>query len=105
MGSAVVSAEALLGIIGQILDFAQLESGSETHQAIVLESFDVDEMMNELVDIVGQQANRNRIEMVVDVDPALCGLVVRGDKFRLRQALINVTNNSVKYTREGGRCG
>ena len=102
VGSAIVSAEALLGIIGQILDFAKLESGSETHQAIVLESFDVDEMMNELVDIVGQQANRNRIEMVVDVDPALCGLVVRGDKFRLRQALINVTNNSVKYTREGG---
>ena len=102
VGSAIVSAEALLGIIGQILDFAKLESGSETHQTLVLESFDVEEMMNELVDIVGQQASRNQVEMVVDVDPELCGLVVRGDKFRLRQALINVTNNSVKYTREGG---
>ena len=102
VGSAIVSAEALLGIIGQILDFAKLESGSETHQTLVLESFDVDEMMNELVDIVGQQASRNQVEMVVDVDPSLCGLTVRGDKFRLRQALINVANNSVKYTREGG---
>ena len=102
VGSAIVSAEALLGIIGQILDFAKLESGSETHQALVLESFDVDEMMNELVDIVGHQASRNQVEMVVDVDPSLRGLVLRGDKFRLRQALINVANNSVKYTREGG---
>jgi signal transduction histidine kinase/CheY-like chemotaxis protein len=102
VGSAIVSAEALLGIIGQILDFAKLESGSETHQALVMESFDVDEMMNELVDIVGHQASRNQVEMVVDVDPSLRGLVLRGDKFRLRQALINVANNSVKYTREGG---
>ena len=102
VGSAIVSAEALLGIIGQILDFAKLESGSETHQTLVLESFDVDEMMNELVDIVGQQASRNQVEMVIDLDPSLCGLTVRGDKFRLRQALINVANNSVKYTREGG---
>ena len=39
---------------------------------------------------------------MLDIDPSLDGLVVRGDKFRLRQALINVTNNSIKYTREGG---
>ena len=37
-----------------------------------------------------------------NVDPALDGLTVRADKFRLRQALINVTSNSIKYTREGG---
>eukprot|EP00982_Pelagococcus_subviridis_P004490 29197-Pelagococcus_subviridis.AAC.8 len=59
-------------------------------------------MMNELVDIVGHQANKNQVEMVVDVDPSLDGVVLRGDKFRLRQALINVTNNSIKFTREGG---
>ena len=70
VGSAIVSAEALLGIIGQILDFAKLESGSETHQALVLESFDVDEMMNEPVDIVAtRRANWSRWSL--DVDPSL----------------------------------
>ena len=54
VSSAIVSAEALLGIIGQILDFAKLESGSVTHQELVIESFDVNAMMNELVDIVGK---------------------------------------------------
>ena len=102
VASAIVSAEALLGIIGQILDFAKLESGSEVHQELVIESFDVNDVMNELVDIVGHQANKNQVELVLDIDPSLDGLVVRGDKFRLRQALINVTNNSIKYTREGG---
>ena len=38
---------------------------------------------------------------MLDIDPSLDGLVVRGDKSRLRQALINLTNNSIKYTREG----
>lgn len=102
VSSAIVSAEALLGIIGQILDFAKLESGSVTHQELVIESFTINDMLDELVDIVGHQANKNQVEMVVDTDPMLDGLMVCGDKFRLRQALINVTNNSIKYTREGG---
>ena len=102
VSSAIVSAEALLGIIGQILDFAKLESGIEQHQELVVESFDVNDVMNELVDIVGHQANKNQVELVLDIDPLLDGVFVRGDKFRLRQALINVTNNSIKYTREGG---
>jgi hypothetical protein len=50
----------------------------------VLENFALDEMMNELVDIVGHQASRNQVEMILDVCPSLCGVVVRGDKFRLR---------------------
>jgi signal transduction histidine kinase len=41
VSSAIVSAEALLGIIGQILDFAKLESGSDTHQELVVENFEV----------------------------------------------------------------
>ena len=102
VSSAIVSAEALLGIIGQILDFAKLESGSGMHQELVIESFDINEMVNELVDIVGHQANKNQVELVLDVAPELDGLNVRGDKFRLRQALINVINNSIKFTREGG---
>ena len=67
VSSTIVSAEALLGIIGQILDFANLESGSVTHQELVIENFDVFDMMNELVDIVGHQAKKNRVEMVMDV--------------------------------------
>ena len=63
VASAIVSAEALLGIIGQILDFAKLESGSEVHQELVIESFDVNDVMNELVDIVGHQANKNQVEL------------------------------------------
>ena len=102
VSSAIVSAEALLGIIGQILDFAKLESTSGMHQELVIESFDINEMVNELVDIVGHQANKNQVELVLDVAPELDGLNVRGDKFRLRQALINVINNSIKFTREGG---
>ena len=39
VSSAIVSAEALLGIIGQILDFAKLESGSDLHQELVVENF------------------------------------------------------------------
>ena len=101
------SADALLTIINDILDFSKIEAGRMTlHNA----PFDLREVAEDVVGLVGANLRGKAVELAMTCDPALPTRVV-GDALRLRQVLLNIVGNAVKFTTEGsvvltvdGRC-
>jgi PAS domain S-box-containing protein len=92
-----LSAQSLLGIINDILDFSKIEAGR-----LELEhtAFSLDEVLRGLCVVVSTNAKDKAIETVFSVDPDVpLGLV--GDPLRLRQVLLNLTGNALKFTDRG----
>ncbi|MEZ5351790.1 MAG: response regulator [Bryobacteraceae bacterium] len=91
------SGQALLSIINDILDFSKIEAGKlELEQA----PFALHEPFEEACELLAESAARKRLELVCRVDPSLPP-VVSGDAARLRQVLINLIGNAVKFTERG----
>lgn len=93
-----VSARNLLRIIDDILDFSKIEAGKLTleHSNLFL-----DELISEVSDAVNVKLqNKNEVELVTSVDP-LIPPVILGDSVRLRQVLLNLTDNAAKFTKTG----
>ena len=92
------SSRHLLRIINDILDFAKVESGKLQLETIEIDVRDMVESVTELM--VGSARNHNLklSASVADNVPR----VVRGDPIRLRQVLINLVSNAIKFTEEGG---
>ena len=89
--------EVLLGLINDILDFSKIEAGKFHLEAI---EFSLPDTIEAAVEMVSMHAHRKSLELVVYVDPALPTMVV-GDPTRLRQIIINLVNNAVKFTEKG----
>jgi signal transduction histidine kinase/CheY-like chemotaxis protein len=91
------SAEALLGIINDILDFSKIEAGRlELEQT----EFDLRECVEGVIDLVGPLAAGKGLDVAYDLTDGTPEVVV-GDVTRLRQILLNLLNNSVKFTEAG----
>ena len=88
---------ALLAIVNDVLDFSKLEAGGVE---VAAELFDPRRLLEDTAALLAAQAAAKGVEMVVDVDPALPGRVV-GDEGRLRQILVNLAGNAVKFTEAG----
>jgi signal transduction histidine kinase/CheY-like chemotaxis protein/HPt (histidine-containing phosphotransfer) domain-containing protein len=91
------SGEALLNIINDILDFSKIEAGKIEFESI---NFDLDKVVEEAVQLFAERAHRKKIELACLV-PDEMSTAVRGDPLRLRQVLINLTGNAVKFTEKG----
>lgn len=91
------SAEVLLSLINDILDFSKIEAGKLTLEVI---DFDASEVTEDAVDLVSLEAHKKGIEIVVDIGPGIPRRV-SGDPARLRQIIVNLFNNAVKFTPEG----
>ena len=91
------SAQALLGIINDILDFSKIESGK---MEIVPIEYEFNSMLNDLYNIFSLRAKEKGLVFDVIVDPELPSKLY-GDDLRVRQVLINLLTNAVKYTRKG----
>jgi two-component system sensor histidine kinase/response regulator len=91
------SGDALLSVINDILDFSKIEAGKLEFEAIV---FDPRHSVDEVGDLLGQKAAAKGIELVLMVHPKVPDRVV-GDPGRLRQVLINLVSNAIKFTTEG----
>ena len=91
------SSHSLLAIINDILDLSKLESGRmELHTG----NYYIGSVLRDVLLIVKSQADKKRLDFSIQLHGDIPdGLV--GDKTRIRQILINLLNNSVKYTREG----
>jgi two-component system, sensor histidine kinase and response regulator len=91
------AAQSLLGIMNDILDFSKIEAGKLELEHI---AFSLDEVLRNLVDIVGQKAEEKGIAIVFSgAEQAPRSLV--GDPLRLGQILINLVNNAIKFTEQG----
>lgn len=91
------SARSLLDLINDILDFSKIEAGK-----LVLESheFELDHVVEETVRLLGPRAWEKRLELVCDIAYDACR-TVRGDSVRLRQVLVNLVANAIKFTQAG----
>jgi signal transduction histidine kinase len=92
------SGESLLTIINDILDFSKVEAGR-----IELESrpFSLRECVDEAIELLAVKASEKGLDLVGLVDPALPPQVV-GDVTRLKQILVNLIGNAIKFTATGG---
>ncbi|MTI10727.1 response regulator [Curvivirga aplysinae] len=92
------SAEVLLHLIEDILDYSKIEAGK-----LEIEStdFSVSELVGGVCDMLAPKAYEKGIEIGWDIDPAVPANL-RGDPGRLRQILLNLAGNAVKFTERGG---
>ena len=97
IGTARASAETLLAIIGDILDLSKIEAGK-----MVLEHghFDLRQPVVNVLSILAARAAQQQVELVLDF-AADVPTLVQGDSARLRQALLNLVANAVKFTPRG----
>jgi PAS domain S-box-containing protein len=92
------SGETLLSLVGEILDLSKIEAGRLDLDA---RPFGLGAMIEELVELMSPRAQAKDLEIAAFVDPALPAQVV-GDAARLRQVLLNLIGNAVKFTDQGG---
>ncbi|MCB9917356.1 MAG: response regulator [Planctomycetes bacterium] len=95
--TAKSAAEALLGIINDILDFSKIEAKKLKLEHLV---FDVRQIVESTTDIISGIAESKGIDLAAIVSSEVPGLVV-GDPTRVRQVLMNLLNNAVKFTEHG----
>jgi two-component system sensor histidine kinase RpfC len=91
------SSQALLAQVNDVLDFAAIEAGKVARRD---EQFDLHKMLNDVTNMLQQLAQSKGLSLGVVVDPQLPD-VVYGDMSHLRQILINLTHNAVKFTAAG----
>ena len=92
------SGDALLGLIDDMLDFSKIEAGRFDLRP---ESTDLEALLHEIVELLSSRAHAKGIDIVADLDPAIPALV-SVDTTRLRQVLVNLVGNAVKFTGRGG---
>jgi PAS domain S-box-containing protein len=97
-GAVKSSGEALLTLIDDILDFSKIEAGRLDLEPA---PFDLLPLVEGVAELLGPRAQAKGLDLVTAVDPALPGRLV-GDATRLRQVLLNLVGNAVKFTDAGG---
>jgi len=92
------SADALLKLIEDVLDFSKIEAGKFEFDT---RSFCVRELVEDLVELLAPRAQDKGIEIASFIDEPV-PLTVSGDPARLRQVLLNLAGNAIKFTERGG---
>lgn len=96
--TAQYSAEALLTILNDILDFSRLESGNLQFEAI---EFDLPKTVDSIVNLMAARTGEAALTLRADYPPQLSRMLC-GDVGRLRQVLLNLISNALKFTEKGG---
>jgi len=93
------SADHLLHIVNEILDLARIEAGELT---LDMEQIDPAYIAQFTVRLVEQQALAKGLRLELRVRPELSGVTLKTDEIRLKQIMINLTSNAIKFTEPGG---
>jgi signal transduction histidine kinase/CheY-like chemotaxis protein len=94
---ATNSADSLMRLLNDILDFSKIESGMLDFEAIPLALADT---VEEVAALLRPRANNKKLELELDLDPSLPAYVT-SDPVRLKQVLLNLTGNAIKFTEKG----
>ncbi|MBF0591506.1 MAG: response regulator [Nitrospirae bacterium] len=99
LGISRNSAHALLGLINDILDVSKLESGN-----MILERkpFNLRDMLHSVYQMFDVKVREKGLDLTYNIDPAINGSNFIGDPLRLRQIVINLAGNAIKFTERGG---
>lgn len=95
--TARTSGDALLAIINDVLDFSKIEAGQMRMENV---SFDLEMAVVGVVDLLAPRAHQKGLELILRLDSRL-PRIVRGDPNRLRQVLVNLLGNAIKFTETG----
>lgn len=87
----------LLSLVNDILDISKIEAGK---MEIIPVNYSVESLMSEIVNMMWLRAEQKGLEFNVQIDPSIPRELF-GDEVRIKQILINLLNNAVKYTKEG----
>lgn len=93
------SASHLLKIINDILDMSSIESG---HMVVRKEEFNLEGLLQQVHSMIGIECHEKNLEYTYETDEELKHHFI-GDDMKLKQILINILNNSVKFTESGGK--
>lgn len=91
------SAEALLKIVNDVLDFSKVDAGKLEIEHI---EFKLDQVLAGVMELMGPSAEKKGIELRIHIEPDVPSALI-GDPGRIRQVLINLVNNALKFTEKG----
>jgi len=97
LDTVMMSAASLLVVINDILDFSKIEAG---RMELENRPFDVRECLDSSLKMLAARADEKGLELLCDVDPAIPA-IMSGDLARLRQVILNLVGNAIKFTSEG----
>ena len=97
MGHIKSAGNQLLSIINDILDFSKVEAGV---MELIPERYNVHSMINDVVTMIHVRIGDKPLDFIIDDDPELPVEMI-GDVTRIKQVIINLLNNAVKFTRQG----
>lgn len=89
--------QTLLAIINDILDFSKIESGK---MEIVPVTYELSSVLNDVINMVTKKINDKGLKFITNVSKTI-PYQLFGDEVRIRQIILNIVNNAVKYTQEG----
>ena len=90
----------LMNVVRDILDFSELQSGK---LEIVEDAYDVTSVIHDIIRMTVAQKEEKNLEIIVDIDPGIPKILL-GDEKRIRRLVMNIVDNAVKFTNEGGVC-
>jgi two-component system, sensor histidine kinase and response regulator len=91
------SGEMLLGVINDVLDFSKIESGRLQLEEVAFNPVD---LVDTVIDLISEKAKAKQLALLMQVGPDLPSRLI-GDPGRLRQVLLNLVANAIKFTNEG----
>jgi len=96
------ASDHLLHLVNQVLDYSRIISNKFV---IVKEPFGLEAVMDDILNIVKGEAKRKNISLDFTYDQTLDNIQLLGDPFRLKQILLNLFSNAIRFTEEGGTIG
>jgi PAS domain S-box-containing protein len=92
-----LSADSLLNVVNDVLDFSKIEAGKYDLETV---DFNLPECLGATLRTLAFRASQRNLELLFEVDPAVPE-IVRGDPNRLRQIIVNLVGNAIKFTERG----
>lgn len=93
----LTSSESLIGIINDILDFSKIDADK---MDILDSEYDLSELLQDVTTMTNLKASKKNLSFITDIEPSLPSKLI-GDELRIKQIIVNILSNAVKYTRQG----